>query len=74
MQQKNILEYLEDTVKKAPKKIAFSIGKESMSFGELYTRARSIGSFLAKNNIYDYKSRYKGLFGSLKRKIRQNFQ
>lgn len=29
---------------------------------------------LAKNNIYDYKSRYKGLFGSLKRKIRQNFQ
>ena len=52
MQQKNILEYLEDTVKKAPEKIAFSTGKESMSFGELYTRARSIGSFLAKSNIY----------------------
>ena len=49
MQQKNILEYLEDTVKKVPDKIAFSTGKESMTFGELYSCARSIGSFFAEH-------------------------
>jgi hypothetical protein len=41
MRQKNILEYLEATVKKYPGKVAFSTGKEDMSFSELYSKARS---------------------------------
>lgn len=50
--QKNILEYLEQTVKIYPDKTAFSTGKESMSFSELYARSRSIGSFLASEGFY----------------------
>lgn len=46
MRQKNILQYLEATVKKYPDKTAFSNGKEDLSFGELYTKARAIGSYL----------------------------
>ena len=44
----NILEYLEETVKKVPDKIAFSNGTESISFNELYTSARIGGSLLCK--------------------------
>lgn len=50
--QKNILEYLEDTVKEFPSKLAFSTGKEGMSFSELYIGARSIGSFLCDSGYY----------------------
>jgi len=50
--QKNILEYLEQTVKCYPDKIAFSTGKESMTFGEVYLGARAIGSFLCENGFY----------------------
>ena len=50
--QKNILEYLEDTVKKYPEKIAFSNGKDSMTFGEVYSEARGIGSFLLDKGFY----------------------
>ncbi|MBP3370082.1 MAG: AMP-binding protein [Clostridia bacterium] len=50
--QKNILEYLEKTVVDSADKIAFSNGKESLSFGELYARSRSIGSFLASRGFY----------------------
>ncbi len=52
MMQKNILEYLEQTVRACPDKIAFSNGKESMSFGELYARSRSVGSFLQSRGFY----------------------
>ena len=50
--QKNILEYLEETVKHYPDKIAFSNGKEHLSFGELYSSSRAIGSFLSENGFY----------------------
>ena len=50
--QKNILEYLEHTVKKYPNKTAFSTGKDAMSFSEVYNGARSIGSFLCSNGFY----------------------
>ena len=50
--QKNILEYLESTVKVCPDKLAFSTGKEGMTFGEIYAHSRSIGSFLADNGFY----------------------
>ena len=50
--QKNILEYLEATAARLPQKIAFSTGKESMTFGEVLEGARSIGSFLANKGFY----------------------
>lgn len=50
--QKNILEYLEQTVKLYPEKTAFSTGKESMSFAEVYSGARAIGSALADKGFY----------------------
>ena len=46
MMQKNILEYLEHTSSRLPDKVAFSTGKESMTFGEVQTEAYSIGSKL----------------------------
>jgi non-ribosomal peptide synthetase component E (peptide arylation enzyme) len=49
--QKNILEYLEATAARVPEKIAFSSGKESMSFGEVQAQALSIGTALAQRNL-----------------------
>ena len=49
--QKNILEYLEITSRRFPDKIAFSTGKEGMSFSELYDLSRTIGSFLLHNGF-----------------------
>ena len=50
--QKNILEYLEQTVVSHRDKTAFSNGKEGMSFSEVYSGARAIGSFLADKGFY----------------------
>ncbi len=50
--QKNILEDLEQTVNIYPDKTAFSTGKESMTFAEVYSGARSVGSFLASRGYY----------------------
>ena len=44
--QKNILEYLEKTAARLPDKVAFSTGKESMTFGEVQIEAWAIGSKL----------------------------
>ena len=44
--QKNILEYLEKTAERLPHKVAFSTGKEDMTFGEVQSQALSIGSKL----------------------------
>ncbi len=44
--RKNILQYLEDTALRLPEKLAFSNGKEGMSFGELLSASRSVGSYL----------------------------
>ena len=50
--QTNILEYLENTAKRLPSKLAFSNGKEGMSFGEVIKGAAAIGSFIASKGIY----------------------
>ena len=50
--RKNILTYLEATAKRVPDKIAFSTGKESMTFSEVQRGAAAIGSLLAKGGFY----------------------
>lgn len=42
----NILEYLERTAERLPRKICFSDGEESLSFSELYSISRKVGSHL----------------------------
>ena len=49
--QNNILEYLEKTVLRDPDKIAYSNGKDDMTFGEVYRSSRAIGTFLANSSI-----------------------
>ena len=48
----NILEYLEDTAARVPEKLAFSTGKEGMTFSEVQSGAASIGSYIANSGIY----------------------
>ena len=55
MQQKNVLEYIEKTVKEVPDKVAYeSFDGEtcSMTFRQVYDTARSVGSYLAVNGYY----------------------
>ena len=49
MNRINILEYLEETAREVPDKIAFSTGTESRTFSEVEDGAERIGSFLLKN-------------------------
>ena len=46
--QRNILEYLEVTAKRLPDKIAYSDGKDSLSFSSLLKNSRAIGSSLCQ--------------------------
>ena len=46
MYQTNILEYLESSAKRYPERVALSDGEYSLTFYELYDRARRVGSFL----------------------------
>ncbi len=50
--RKNILTYLEQTAPVFPHKIAFSTGKESMTFSQVQGQAAAIGSFLAEHGFY----------------------
>ena len=50
--QKNILEYLENTAFTHKDKLAFSNGKEGLTFGEAYARSRATGSFLCDKGYY----------------------
>ena len=50
--QKNILVYLENTAARLPDKLAFSTGKEGMTFSEVQQSAAAIGSFLSKRDFY----------------------
>ena len=49
MNRINILEYLEETAREVPDKVAFSTGSESRTFMEVLTRSRAIGTYLLKN-------------------------
>ena len=51
MQITNVLEYLENTVKRVPDKTAYANENMEMTFGEVYHDSRAIGSYLAKNII-----------------------
>lgn len=50
--QNNILEYLDVTCRRVPDKLAFSDGVDGLTFGELYSQARAVGSYLAAHGIY----------------------
>lgn len=50
--QTHVLDYLVEAAAKAPEKLAFSNGKEGLTFREVYDESRSVGSFLHKNGIY----------------------
>ncbi|MBQ6797236.1 MAG: amino acid adenylation domain-containing protein [Clostridia bacterium] len=50
--QTNLLEYLDATVLRVPDKLAFSDGETSLTFSELDSISRSIGSRLASDGIY----------------------
>lgn len=49
--QKNILMYLEKTAARLPDKLAFSTGKEGMTFSEVQRGAAAIGGFLAERGF-----------------------
>lgn len=48
----NVLNYLNRIVREKPDKIAYSDGTESLTFQEVYSRSRSIGSYLCERGIY----------------------
>lgn len=50
--QNNILDYLMQTVKRVPEKIAYSNGTDDLSFKEVYEQSRSIGTFLHNMQVY----------------------
>ena len=49
--RKNILTYLEETAERLPNKLAFSTGKEGMTFGELQRASASVGSRLLSEGV-----------------------
>ena len=52
MQQTNVLEYLEHTVKRLPDKVAYSNESEGLTFAEVYHDSRAIGSYLNSKGYY----------------------
>lgn len=50
--QRNVLEYIEETVKRVPNKIAFANEDSKLTFGELYKGIQAIGSALDKKGYY----------------------
>lgn len=53
MQQTNVMEYLEHTVKLVPDKVAFANETDKITFQEVYSGSRAIGSYLCDNDYYD---------------------
>ncbi|MBR6879714.1 MAG: amino acid adenylation domain-containing protein [Clostridiales bacterium] len=53
MQIRNVLQYLENTVKRVPGKTAYEDGEgRSLTFAEVYEKSRAAGSFLAREGVY----------------------
>ncbi len=50
--QNNVLNYLHKIAKEKPDKMAYSDGTESLTFAEVYSQSRSIGTFLHQKGIY----------------------
>ena len=54
MQQRNVLEYLEKTVKEVPDKVAYEDCEgKTLTFSQVYSQSRSVGSFLAGEGYYN---------------------
>lgn len=49
----NILQYLDQIVEKLPEKTAYSDGDDSLTFGQVHSQSKSIGSWLAIQKIYN---------------------
>ncbi|NLK26762.1 MAG: amino acid adenylation domain-containing protein [Clostridiales bacterium] len=50
--QRNVLEYLEQTVRKVPKKIAYADEKMGITFEEVFHQSRAIGTYLQEQGHY----------------------
>jgi D-alanine--poly(phosphoribitol) ligase subunit 1 len=50
--QTNVLEYLENAINRVPDKVAYAGELQSITFIELYKKARAIATFLNKNSFY----------------------
>lgn len=50
--QNHVLDYLTETVQRAPEKTAYSNGTESLDFREVYEQSRAVGTYLHQNGIY----------------------
>lgn len=50
--QNHVLDYLDETVKRVPDKIAFANEADAVSFRQVYDRHRGVASFLASRGIY----------------------
>ena len=48
----HVLDYLTEAARRAPERIAFSDGKEEMTFGEIYEQSRRVGTYLHNCGIY----------------------
>ncbi len=48
---KNVLQYLEATAPRVPEKIAYSDGTDSLTFENVYTYSRAVGSYLCSRGI-----------------------
>ena len=50
--QNNVLDYLNQTVRRIPDKVAFSDGTDSLTFYEVWRQSGAVGSWLSGQGIY----------------------
>lgn len=50
--QNHVLDYLTDIYQKKPDKIAFANDTDALTFGQVYTQSRAVGTFLHNRGIY----------------------
>lgn len=50
--QYNVLEYLEQTVRRVPDKVAYTNGSDELTFSAVSRQSRAIGSFLTREGLY----------------------
>ncbi len=50
--QNHVLDYLDETIKRVPDKIAFANDKDALTFTDVYNQHRSVATFLANKGIY----------------------
>lgn len=50
--QNHVLDYMNDSVKRVPDKVAFSNGTDSLTFAQVYEHTAKIGTFLHQKGIY----------------------